>query len=130
MIITDKIEASGKILVPGSFSDVRRGEYMGRLVAVKKMRVTKQDDFLKIRKVSIDSILSDTWDAVSIILPQRFCKEVVLWSTLSHPNILKLAGVQGDHGERTIHHGVGVDDAREHHGVHQKQSRQQTGTGA
>jgi hypothetical protein len=33
---------------------------------------------------------------VSIVLPQQFCKKVVLWSTLSHPNILKLAGVQGD----------------------------------
>ena len=27
---------------------------------------------------------------------QQFCKEVVLWNTLLHPNVLKLAGVQGD----------------------------------
>ena len=27
---------------------------------------------------------------------QSFCKEVVLWKTLSHPNILTLVGVQGD----------------------------------
>jgi len=27
---------------------------------------------------------------------QQFCKEVVLWNTLSHPNVLKLVGVQGD----------------------------------
>ena len=27
---------------------------------------------------------------------QIFCKGVVLWNTLSHPNILKLVGVQGD----------------------------------
>ena len=33
---------------------------------------------------------------VLITPPQQFCKEVVLWSALSHPNILKLAGVQGD----------------------------------
>ena len=25
---------------------------------------------------------------------QQFCKEVVLWSTLNHPNVLKLVGVQ------------------------------------
>ena len=25
---------------------------------------------------------------------QQFCKEVVLWSTLNHPNVLKLLGVQ------------------------------------
>ena len=30
------------------------------------------------------------------ILAQQFCKEVILWNTLSHPNILKLAGVWGD----------------------------------
>ena len=29
-------------------------------------------------------------------LLQQFCREVVLWNTLSHPNILKLVGVQGD----------------------------------
>ena len=27
---------------------------------------------------------------------QQFCKEVVLWNTLSHPNVLKLVGVQGN----------------------------------
>jgi len=31
-----------------------------------------------------------------LIFLQQFCKEVVLWSTLSHPNVLKLAGVKGD----------------------------------
>jgi len=39
---------------------------------------------------------SATSDAVSTILPQQFCKEVVLWSTLSHPNVVKLTGVHGD----------------------------------
>ena len=28
-------------------------------------------------------------------LLQQFCKEVVLWSTLSHPHVLKLVGVYG-----------------------------------
>ena len=37
-----------------------------------------------------------TRDAISTFPPQRFCKEVVLWGTLSHPNVLKLAGVYGD----------------------------------
>ena len=35
-------------------------------------------------------------DAVSTVLLQQFCKEVVLWNTLSHPNVLRLVGVQGD----------------------------------
>ena len=33
---------------------------------------------------------------VLIIPLQQFCKEIVLWSTLSHPNVLKLTGVWGD----------------------------------
>ena len=28
------------------------------------------------------------------VLFQQFCKEVILWSTLSHPNVLKLLGTQ------------------------------------
>jgi hypothetical protein len=75
MIITDKIEASGKILVPGSFSDVRCGEYMGRLVAVQKMRITKHDDFPKIRKVSIGDILSDTWARSRSSFPRNFANK-------------------------------------------------------
>ena len=33
------------------------------------------------------------------------------------------------YGERAIRHCVGVDGTRKHHGVHQKERRQQTGTG-
>ena len=36
------------------------------------------------------------------VLLQRFYKEVVLWSTLSHPNILRLVGVQEDIKKRQI----------------------------
>ena len=101
MIITEKIEVSDGILASGGFADVRCGKYMGRLVAVKTMRVAEHGDFLKVRKVSIDEIFRVAWNAASIliIILQRFCKEVVLWNTLSHPNILKLVGVQGDMGK-------------------------------
>ena len=68
MIITDKIETSDDILASGGFADIRRGTYMGHLVAVKTMRVSPQDDFLKIRKVTINDIFFLPWDAVSIAL--------------------------------------------------------------
>jgi hypothetical protein len=29
------------------------------------------------------------------IASQQFCKEVILWNSLSHPNVLKLVGVLG-----------------------------------
>jgi serine/threonine protein kinase len=96
MIITERIEASDKILASGGFADVRSGRYMGRLVAVKTLRVTEQDDLLRIRKVSTNDVRPVNRRTGQTILFQRFCKEVVLWSTLSHPNVLKLAGVQGD----------------------------------
>ena len=68
MMITDRVEISDTILASGGFADIRRGTYMGSLVAVKTMRVSPQDDFLKIRKVTINDIFFLPWDAVSIAL--------------------------------------------------------------
>ena len=34
------------------------------------------------------------WDDTKIV-SQQFCKEVILWNSLSHPNVLKLVGVLG-----------------------------------
>jgi len=56
MMITDEIEVSDRMVASGRFADVRTETYKGHLVAVKTMRVAKQDDFLKIRKVSVDDI--------------------------------------------------------------------------
>ena len=54
MIITEHIEVSEKILASGGFSDTRSGRYKGGIVAVKTLRVSAEDNFMKIRKVSID----------------------------------------------------------------------------
>lgn len=93
MIITEKIEVSDEILASNGLADLRSGTCMGHRIAVKTLRVSVQDDFLKIRKVSIDV---GHPECVLTILSQRFCKEVVLWSTLSHPNIMRFVGVYGD----------------------------------
>ena len=93
MIITEKIEVSDEILASNGFVDLRPGTCMGHRITVKTMRVTAQDDFLKIRKVSIDV---GHQGCVLSYSTQRFCKEVVLWSTLSHPNIMRFVGVYGD----------------------------------
>ena len=58
MMIAEEIKVSDKILASGGFADVRTGMYKGRLVAVKTMRVTKQDDSRKIRKVSVNGVFS------------------------------------------------------------------------
>jgi len=54
MDLTEKIDVSDEVLASSEFADTRSGTYMGRRVAVKTIRVTAQDDFLKIRKVSIN----------------------------------------------------------------------------
>ena len=96
MIITEKIEVEDMVLASGGFADVRCGRYMGNLVAVKTLRVGPRDDFRKISKVSITDIFSAPRNAVSTILLQQFCKEVVLWGAVSHPHVLKFVGVQWD----------------------------------
>ena len=94
MRIEGRIDVSDELHASSGFADVRSGTYRGHLVAIKTLRVTARDDFVKIRKVRIK--VDHPGCGLSIVPLQRFCKEVVLWSTLSHPNILKLVGVQED----------------------------------
>ena len=96
MTIIEEFRVSDKVFASGGVADVRTGMCMGHLVAVKAMRVAERDGFLKIRKVSINGSFSAAWDVILTALLQQFCKEVVLWNSLSHPNILKLLGVYGD----------------------------------
>ena len=95
-MITDKVEVEDNIPASGGFADVRVGTYLGDLVAVKAMRVDERDGSMKRRKVSIYDGFHNYLDAILTVFPQQFCKEVVIWNTLSHPNVLKLVGVQGD----------------------------------
>ena len=67
---------------------------MGHLVAVKTLKDSAFGDSRM--KVSISETSPATQNAISTDLFQLFCKQVVLWSTLSHPNVLELVGVQGD----------------------------------
>ena len=50
-MITEKVEVSDEILARGGFADIRSGNYMGHPVAIKTMKITENDDLLKIRKV-------------------------------------------------------------------------------
>ena len=51
---TEMIEVPNEILVSGRFADIRCKRYTGQFVAVNTMRVAKQGDFVKLRKVSIN----------------------------------------------------------------------------
>jgi len=52
MKITEELKVSDEELGSGGFGDIVLGTYKGCAVAVKTMKVTLQDDFLIIRKVS------------------------------------------------------------------------------
>jgi serine/threonine protein kinase len=75
----------------GGFADIKPGKYKGCTVAVKTLRVSMADDLDKIRKVSKEFVFAVSDDTDSD--PQQFCKEVIIWNSLSHPNILRLTGV-------------------------------------
>lgn len=94
-MIVGEIEVRKYIHASGGWADVRTGKYGGRLVALKSLRVSMQDDLQKIRKVSTENASSNTLYA-GLKDFQKFCKGVVFWSTLDHPHVSKLVGVYGD----------------------------------
>jgi hypothetical protein len=95
MVITEKIDFSAPTQPPksGGFADIKPGRYKECIVAVKTLRVAASDNFDKIRKVSQRIFVVGRDNAE--ISSQQFCKEVILWNSLSHPNVLKLIGVLG-----------------------------------
>jgi hypothetical protein len=118
MIITEKIEVSDKILASGGFGDVRHGKHMGHLVAVKSLKVAMTDDWLKIRKVSINHVLLINWGhgpncSVPAILQRGHPLEFAV-----PPKCLETCRGSMGLGQGTIQHSFRVDGAREHHGVH------------
>ena len=71
-----------------------KGVYQGRSVAVKALRVYLTSDFDKVRKVRSLLWYSGHWTDKLTIFVQRFCKEVMIWKMLRHPNVLPLLGVK------------------------------------
>jgi len=92
------IEVADEPLASSGFADLRSGMYGEHLVAIKTLRVTGRDDYVKIRNVSIDD--GHPGHTISIISFQHFYREAAIWSTLSHQNISKLVGVQEDMNNR------------------------------
>ena len=93
IVITEKTMAAEDVYTSGGFWDVRCGTMNNSAIAIKTPRITATADVEKIREVSRKPVvlLSGEFDHSF----QRFCREVILWNSLSHPNILKLTGVLG-----------------------------------
>ena len=70
------------------------GDFRGPTELTDPQRKRRLEQIQNIRKVRIIAIFTPTYSTVSTVLLQRLYKEVVLWSTLSHPNVLKLFAVE------------------------------------
>ena len=81
-------------LYRGGYADIWAGEYQDRKVAVKVLRTYTSSDVGKIIRVCHYLTLSSGVMEVLIAATQRFCKEVVMWKTLDHQNVLPLLGAR------------------------------------
>ena len=118
MTITENVDVSDEILASSVLADLRSGTCNGYQVAVKAMRVTAQDDFVKIRKVSINASHPErgpNHSAPEILEGSRSLEHAL--ASECHETCWSL----WRYGERAIRHRVRVDVTRERHGVHQKQ---------
>jgi len=90
-------ESNGHPLYSGGYADVWIGEHQGREVAVKVLRVYSASDLDKITSVSHcpgpKVRIEELMIIAIVVIAQTFCKEVVTWKTLRHPNVLPLLGV-------------------------------------
>ena len=77
----------------GGFADVWKGWHHGQEVAAKVVRVYMNHDFEQTRRVGCHLRYRPSMCIHKLILSQRFCREVVTWKTLRHPNVLPLLGV-------------------------------------
>ena len=76
----------------GGFGDVWEGIYNEKPVAIKVFRVYKDEDVQKVRKVT-HPVFPISLTPVTNYRHQVFCKEVVMWKRISHPNIVPFLGV-------------------------------------
>ena len=58
MMIAGNIEVGKDVLASGGYADIRRGTYLGHLVAVRALKIHLTDDHQKIRKVSTNNTAS------------------------------------------------------------------------
>ena len=91
--ITEKTMAAEEVHTSGGFWEIRRGTLNNTAIAIKSPRLATTTDIEKLREVRRKPAILLSVSLKRFV--QRFCREVILWNSLSHPNILKLTGVLG-----------------------------------
>ena len=77
----------------GEYADVWEGIYNGKRVAIKALRVYKGSDVRNVKRVTQMFLIHLT--PVTNYHHKVFCKEVVMRSRISHPNIVPFLGISG-----------------------------------
>lgn len=90
LILQQELIRVGIVRCYGGFADVSEGVYMGRPVAIKRLRFGTKEASNKIFKVPQIVTYPLTYRCSPQI--KRFCQEIIGWKRLSHPNVLPLLG--------------------------------------
>ena len=86
------IQTTENPVASGAFADVWEGFYNDKRVAMKALRVYRKGDVQKVKKVP-HPVLLISLTTIANYRHQMFCKEVVIWKRISHPNIVPFLGV-------------------------------------
>jgi serine/threonine protein kinase len=74
----------------GGFADVYLGQYEGRSVALKKLKISDWGpQRLKVHKVQLLTLVNE----VVTDIMQMLCREALVWKQLHHPNVLPFIGI-------------------------------------
>ena len=87
------IQTTGDPVAHGGFGDVWEGISSGERVAIKALRIYKDDDVQRVRKVIDQHLFYPPLASQANFYHKVFCKEVAIWKRVSHPNIVPFLGV-------------------------------------
>ena len=108
-------DRSEEALYSGGYADVWMGKHQGHKVAVKVLKVYSTSNLDKITSVRHHPRLFKVCieELMVIVIAQTFCKEVVTWKNLCHPNVLPLMGLTM--GKKVLCDDFRVDGQWEYH---------------
>ncbi|KAG6852960.1 hypothetical protein C0991_007876 [Blastosporella zonata] len=77
----------------GAFADIFKGDFLGRPVCLKAIRMNRAADLQQFLKVFNDRIICHMFLLMANQGLQLCSKEAILWGQLSHPNLLPFYGI-------------------------------------
>ena len=87
------LSVDGGVIASGNFSDLRRGKLDGKTVAVKTLKPHQGNNPRDVQKVRFVSKHFFQGTLINMAENQNFCKECIIWMSVSHQNLLRLIAV-------------------------------------